>query len=131
MAEAPPLVFISYSHDSAEHRDRVVELADRLRADGNPPRVGAVEPVLEAFASGDPNQLALLLGNDLQAAAVSLRPGLRRTLRGRAIADLKKAVTEYRAALAAPKHPDDELWRLAAETDLRDARDLLVAAGEK
>src|SRR6185312_17536721 len=26
-------------------------------------------------------QLALLLGNDLQAAAVSLRPGLRRTLR--------------------------------------------------
>jgi hypothetical protein len=57
--------------------------------------------------------------------------GLRRTLRGRAIADLKKAVTEYRAALSAPKHPDDELWRLAAETDLRDARDLLVAAGEK
>jgi hypothetical protein len=57
--------------------------------------------------------------------------GLRRTLRSRAIADLKKAVIEYRAALAAPKHPDDELWHLAAETDLRDARDLLVAAGEK
>jgi 4-diphosphocytidyl-2-C-methyl-D-erythritol kinase len=54
---------------------------DRLRAEGNPPRVGAVEPVLEALASGDPNQLALLLGNDLQAASVSLRPGLRRTLR--------------------------------------------------
>ncbi|HTI25381.1 MAG TPA: 4-(cytidine 5'-diphospho)-2-C-methyl-D-erythritol kinase [Kutzneria sp.] len=54
---------------------------DRLRVDGNPPRVGAVEPVLEALTSGDPNQLALLLGNDLQAAAVSLRPGLRRTLR--------------------------------------------------
>lgn len=54
---------------------------DRLRAAGNPPRVGAVEPVLEALSSGDPRQLALLLGNDLQAAAVSLRPGLRRTLR--------------------------------------------------
>jgi 4-diphosphocytidyl-2-C-methyl-D-erythritol kinase len=54
---------------------------DRLRAEGNPPRVGAVEPVLEALAAGDPNQLALLLGNDLQAASVSLRPGLRRTLR--------------------------------------------------
>lgn len=54
---------------------------DRLRADGNPPRVGAVEPALEALSSGDPRQLALLLGNDLQAAAVSLRPGLRRTLR--------------------------------------------------
>ena len=54
---------------------------DRLRAEGDPPRVGAVEPVLEALSSGDPRQLALLLGNDLQAPAVSLRPALRRTLR--------------------------------------------------
>ncbi|HEV7646757.1 MAG TPA: 4-(cytidine 5'-diphospho)-2-C-methyl-D-erythritol kinase [Actinophytocola sp.] len=54
---------------------------DRLRDSGDPPRVGEVEPVLEALATGDPRQLALLLGNDLQAAAVSLRPGLRRTLR--------------------------------------------------
>jgi len=58
---------------------------DRLRAASGspsmPPRVGAVEPVVEALASGDPNQLALLLGNDLQAAAVSLEPTLRRTLR--------------------------------------------------
>jgi hypothetical protein len=57
--------------------------------------------------------------------------GLRRTLRGRAVAYLKKAVAEYRASLAAPKHPDDELWRLAAETDLRGARDVLGEAGEK
>jgi 4-diphosphocytidyl-2-C-methyl-D-erythritol kinase len=58
---------------------------DRLRAVSGspsmPPRVGAVEPVVEALASGDPNQLALLLGNDLQSAAVSLEPTLRRTLR--------------------------------------------------
>lgn len=54
---------------------------DRLRAESRPNRVGEVEPLLEALASGDPRQLALLLGNDLQAAAVSLRPGLRRTLR--------------------------------------------------
>jgi len=57
--------------------------------------------------------------------------GLRRTLRGRAVAYLKKAITEYRASLAAPKHPDDELWRLAAETDLRGARDVLGEAGER
>jgi hypothetical protein len=57
--------------------------------------------------------------------------GLRRTLRGRAIAYLKKAVTEYRASLATPQRPDDELWRLAAETDLRGARDVLGEAGEK
>jgi tetratricopeptide (TPR) repeat protein len=30
----PPCVFISYSHDSPEHRDRVLALTDRLRADG-------------------------------------------------------------------------------------------------
>jgi nucleoside phosphorylase len=29
-----PKVFISYSHDSQEHKDRVLELADRLREDG-------------------------------------------------------------------------------------------------
>jgi nucleoside phosphorylase len=31
---ASPRVFISYSHDSQEHKDRVLELADRLREDG-------------------------------------------------------------------------------------------------
>jgi hypothetical protein len=29
-----PRVFISYSHDSPEHLDHVLELADRLRTDG-------------------------------------------------------------------------------------------------
>jgi hypothetical protein len=57
--------------------------------------------------------------------------GLRRTLRGRAVAYLKKAVIAYRASRAAPKLPGDELWRLAAETDLRGALDVLGEAGEK
>lgn len=60
---------------------RVYGELDRLRAEGDPPRIGSHAPVVEALSSGDPRQLALLLGNDLQAAAVSLRPGLRRTLR--------------------------------------------------
>ncbi|MDQ3578307.1 MAG: 4-(cytidine 5'-diphospho)-2-C-methyl-D-erythritol kinase [Actinomycetota bacterium] len=60
---------------------KVFSELDRLRVEGDPPRIGEVEPVLEALASGDPRRLALLLGNDLQAASVSLRPGLRRTLR--------------------------------------------------
>jgi hypothetical protein len=35
MAKAvPPRVFISYSHDSDAHRDRVLDFADRLRGDG-------------------------------------------------------------------------------------------------
>lgn len=59
--------------------------------------------------------------------------GLRRTLRGRAVAYLRKAVADYAASLAAPRPPGDaaELWRLAAETDLRGARDVLAEAGER
>ncbi len=57
---------------------------DRLRAEEGrtlPPRLESPEPVLAALASGDPAQLAPLLGNDLQPAALSLDPALRRTLR--------------------------------------------------
>ena len=54
---------------------------DRLRANSDPPRVGAVNTVLAALASGDPVAVGAALGNDLQAAAISLQPGLRRTLR--------------------------------------------------
>lgn len=59
---------------------------DRLRATAGPsrpapPRLEDPEPMLAALASGDPAELAPLLGNDLQAAALSLQPSLRRTLR--------------------------------------------------
>ena len=55
---------------------------------------------------------------------------LHRALRVRALADLKRAAASYRACLAGPASPEAELWRLAAETDLRNARDVLGAAGE-
>ncbi|VEG57507.1 4-diphosphocytidyl-2-C-methyl-D-erythritol kinase [Mycolicibacterium aurum] len=57
---------------------------DRLRAEEDrtlPPRLESPDPVLAALASGDAKQLAGLLGNDLQPAALSLDPALRRTLR--------------------------------------------------
>jgi 4-diphosphocytidyl-2-C-methyl-D-erythritol kinase len=54
---------------------------DRLREVGDPPRLPAPGPVLAALAAGDAEQLAPLLGNEMQAAAVSLNPGLRRALR--------------------------------------------------
>lgn len=59
---------------------------DRLRSAKRgkasaPPRLEDPGPVLAALAVGDPDQLAPLLGNELQAAAVSLDPGLRRVLR--------------------------------------------------
>jgi len=54
---------------------------DRLRETGHPPRLEDPEPLLAALAKGDPADLADLLGNDLQSAAISLAPELRRTLR--------------------------------------------------
>jgi 4-diphosphocytidyl-2-C-methyl-D-erythritol kinase len=60
---------------------RVYGEIDRLRETGDPPRLTDPEPLLGALAGGNPRELAALLGNDLQAAALSLSPGLRRTLR--------------------------------------------------
>jgi 4-diphosphocytidyl-2-C-methyl-D-erythritol kinase len=54
---------------------------DRLRVGGSPPQLTDPEPLLAALSSGDPHALAPLLGNDLQPAALSLQPNLRRTLR--------------------------------------------------
>ncbi len=54
---------------------------DRLRDHGSPPELSSPEPLLTALSSGDPHVLAALLGNDLQPAALSLQPNLRRTLR--------------------------------------------------
>ncbi len=59
--------------------DRLRETAGSGR--DQPPQLDDPEPVLAALASGDPTRLAPLLGNDLQPAALSLDPGLRRTLR--------------------------------------------------
>ena len=51
---------------------------------GDPPRVGPVQDILAALASGDPAALAAALGNDLQAAAISLQPGAAPHAAGRA-----------------------------------------------
>ncbi|ORW18314.1 4-diphosphocytidyl-2C-methyl-D-erythritol kinase [Mycobacterium palustre] len=45
------------------------------------PRLAEPGPVLAALAAGDPERLAPLLGNEMQAAAVSLAPKLRHALR--------------------------------------------------
>ena len=44
---APPKVFISYSHDSPEHQDQVLELADRLRADG-------IDAIIDQYVQSPP-----------------------------------------------------------------------------
>ena len=49
-SEASPLkVFISYSHDSPEHADRVLALADRLRHDG-------IDSILDQYILGSPDE---------------------------------------------------------------------------
>lgn len=42
-------VFISYSHDSEEHRERVLQLSERLRQD-------SVETILDQYENGSPIQ---------------------------------------------------------------------------
>jgi 4-diphosphocytidyl-2-C-methyl-D-erythritol kinase len=66
---------------------QVYAACDRIRAGRTGPgEVGAAEPpgldnkLIAALRSGKPGEVAPLLSNDLQPAAISLRPGLRRTL---------------------------------------------------
>jgi 4-diphosphocytidyl-2-C-methyl-D-erythritol kinase len=67
--------------DSGLSTPAVFSELDRLRSDGDPTELAEPGPVLAALAAGDPEQLAPLLGNELQSAAVSLQPALRRALR--------------------------------------------------
>jgi 4-diphosphocytidyl-2-C-methyl-D-erythritol kinase len=107
----------------------VYAACDRIRAarDGRPDRAGerapatAPEPVLDralmaALRSGDPAELGPLLSNDLQAAAISLRPELRRTL----------AAGRELGALGAIVSGSGPTCAFLAR-DLRHARDLTVA----
>lgn len=69
------------------------------------------------------------IGSLYHDLALGLLTGGVAELRGRALSYLQTATTSYRASLAGPQLPEAELWRLAAETDLRNARDVLAAAG--
>jgi 4-diphosphocytidyl-2-C-methyl-D-erythritol kinase len=60
---------------------RVYGELDRMRASGEPPAAGEPDRLLNALRTHDPFALGDLLANDLQAAAISLRPELRHTLR--------------------------------------------------
>src|SRR5690242_14408022 len=49
MASKHPKVLFSYSHDSPEHKKRVLALAERLRTDG-------VEAQLDQYVAGTPTE---------------------------------------------------------------------------
>ena len=62
-----------------------------------------------------------------RAEEIRKRKKLRRTLRTRALAYLKKAEASYEECMAAPKLPEAELWQLASEWKVRPVR---VVTGE-
>lgn len=59
----------------------VFRTIDRLREERDVPRAAAPDELMKALASGSPDELAAHLANDLQPAAISLKPELRTTLR--------------------------------------------------
>jgi tetratricopeptide (TPR) repeat protein len=59
--ERPPKVFISYSHDSDEHEERVLNLADRLAHDG-------IDVDLDQFVSPPPASWPIWMERAIEAA---------------------------------------------------------------
>jgi 4-diphosphocytidyl-2-C-methyl-D-erythritol kinase len=60
---------------------KVYRELDRMRSAGSPPSAGDPHRLINALRAHDAAGLGALLANDLQPAALSLRPELRRTLR--------------------------------------------------
>lgn len=59
--QPPPTLFISYSHDSREHEDRVLALADRLRQDG-------VDALVDQYNTAPPEGWPLWTDREIQKA---------------------------------------------------------------
>lgn len=60
-APRPPRVFLSYSHDSPEHTERVLAFADRLRAEG-------VDAHLDQYEEAPPEGWPLWMERQVEAA---------------------------------------------------------------
>jgi len=61
----PPKVFISYSHDTAWHQERVLDLADRLQADG-------IDAEIDQYNDAPPEGWPLWCERQIEAADVVL-----------------------------------------------------------
>jgi 4-diphosphocytidyl-2-C-methyl-D-erythritol kinase len=92
---------------------------DRLRAAGtvlHGERLTPTDPVIAALRSGPPSALAGVLSNDLQAAALALRPQLGRALRAATAAGaLAALVSGSGPTVAALAQDEQAAIRLAAE----------------
>jgi TIR domain len=65
MTGAPPKVFISYSHDTVAHQERVLSVADRLRADG-------IDAEIDQYNASPPEGWPLWCERRIKAAEVVL-----------------------------------------------------------
>lgn len=65
MTGAPARVFISYSHDTVAHQERVLDLADRLRADG-------IDAEIDQYNDAPPEGWPLWCERQIEAADVVL-----------------------------------------------------------
>ncbi|MGW4254129.1 4-(cytidine 5'-diphospho)-2-C-methyl-D-erythritol kinase, partial [Streptomyces californicus] len=100
---------------------------DRLTAGTEVPEPAASPALLAALRSGDPDALAAALGNDLQPAALSLRPSLADTLASGTAAGALAALVSGSGPTTAFLVPDEETARKTADALLasgtcRDAR---------
>src|SRR6266568_5885605 len=57
----PPIVFISYSHDSPEHADQVLALSDHLRSDG-------IDCILDQYEGSPPEGFPRWMDRQIRAA---------------------------------------------------------------
>ncbi|MDQ1703884.1 MAG: 4-diphosphocytidyl-2-C-methyl-D-erythritol kinase [Frankiaceae bacterium] len=88
---------------------------DRMRGDGDTRAVGAPDGVLAALRAGDTVALGTVLANDLQAAALKLRPGLQRVLdAGRELGAVGGVVSGSGPTVALLARSSEESVRIAS-----------------
>jgi hypothetical protein len=111
--------------------DAIEEVVTRYRAIAD---VGGLAQIAASYRIGSLYHdlgLSLLFEPLPPGFDPAVQVGLREVLRRRALAYCKRAAASYRASLGGSASPDAELWRLAAEADLRGVLDVLREAGER
>ena len=83
-----PTVFISYSHDSPEHEDRVLELSDRLREEG-------IAANIDQYQTAPPEGWQLWMEKEIKSVANVTRQDVREFLGLAAEASIKPEYQEY------------------------------------
>jgi len=95
---------------------KVYEECDRLRGDAAPLHPEEPDELMAALAAGDEVALGRALHNDLQPAAISMRPALRRTLAaGRELGAIGAVVSGSGPTCAFLAHSADHAVDLAVE----------------